>query len=220
MLKETKLNRLFGFGDITMRSTFTAGLFLMLLLATSAEAVVVQVNWSASIPGTTTPAPGPGQLSGSLGVFNVNAAGDTFLLPSDGSLTVLASGFADGFPNGTYSLTRATSPAALTLEFLTIGTTAADFSVGFVNNNGGLLSPFPSSCTVDATNGYCFVALFDESGGRDIALASLGISGSLDDENIAPISYEFSVVPLPAAAWLFGTALIGLIGFSKRRKAA
>jgi len=27
-------------------------------------------------------------------------------------------------------------------------------------------------------------------------------------------------VPLPAALWLFGTALIGLVGFSKRRKAA
>ena len=29
-----------------------------------------------------------------------------------------------------------------------------------------------------------------------------------------------SVVPVPAAVWLFGTALIGLIGFGKRRKAA
>lgn len=29
-----------------------------------------------------------------------------------------------------------------------------------------------------------------------------------------------SAVPVPAAIWLFGTALIGLVGFSKRRKAA
>jgi hypothetical protein len=29
---------------------------------------------------------------------------------------------------------------------------------------------------------------------------------------------EVSAVPIPAAAWLFGTALIGLVGFSKRRK--
>lgn len=29
-----------------------------------------------------------------------------------------------------------------------------------------------------------------------------------------------SVVPIPAAVWLFGTALIGLVGFSKRSKAA
>jgi hypothetical protein len=31
---------------------------------------------------------------------------------------------------------------------------------------------------------------------------------------------NLSPVPVPAAAWLFGTALFGLVGFSKRRKAA
>lgn len=31
---------------------------------------------------------------------------------------------------------------------------------------------------------------------------------------------EVSSVPVPAAVWLFGTALIGLFGFDKRRKAA
>ena len=31
---------------------------------------------------------------------------------------------------------------------------------------------------------------------------------------------DLSPVPVPAAVWLFGTALIGLIGFGKRRKAA
>jgi len=31
---------------------------------------------------------------------------------------------------------------------------------------------------------------------------------------------DTSVVPVPAAAWLFATALIGLVGFSKRRKTA
>ena len=34
------------------------------------------------------------------------------------------------------------------------------------------------------------------------------------------ITYDYTpnLVPLPAAVWLFGTALIGLVGFSKRRK--
>ena len=31
---------------------------------------------------------------------------------------------------------------------------------------------------------------------------------------------QVSAVPVPAAIWLFGTALIGLVGFGKRRKAA
>ena len=36
------------------------------------------------------------------------------------------------------------------------------------------------------------------------------------DANFTPIG----AVPVPAAVWLFGTALIGLVGFGKRRKAA
>ncbi len=31
---------------------------------------------------------------------------------------------------------------------------------------------------------------------------------------------SYTVVPIPAAAWLFGSGLLGLIGFSKRKKAA
>ena len=31
---------------------------------------------------------------------------------------------------------------------------------------------------------------------------------------------EVNVVPIPAAAWLFGTALIGFVGMSRRRKVA
>jgi hypothetical protein len=45
------------------------------------------------------------------------------------------------------------------------------------------------------------------------------------DFSDAPTSWLFatftpSAVPVPAAVWLFGTALIGLAGFSKRRKSA
>lgn len=32
--------------------------------------------------------------------------------------------------------------------------------------------------------------------------------------------HSVSAIPIPAAVWLFGTALLGLVGFSKRRKAA
>ena len=34
------------------------------------------------------------------------------------------------------------------------------------------------------------------------------------------LAFPPSPVPVPAAVWLFGTALIGLVGFSKRRKSA
>ena len=34
------------------------------------------------------------------------------------------------------------------------------------------------------------------------------------------LAFQVNVVPVPAAIWLFGTALIGFIGFSRRRKIA
>jgi len=40
------------------------------------------------------------------------------------------------------------------------------------------------------------------------------------DNDYAFAGVTVSAVPVPAAIWLFGTALIGLAGFSKRRKAA
>ena len=53
------------------------------------------------------------------------------------------------------------------------------------------------------------------------------LDGLLDDFRIydtaltaEEVSAMVSPVPVPAAVWLFGTALIGLVGFSKRKKAA
>ena len=49
--------------------------------------------------------------------------------------------------------------------------------------------------------------------------------GALVGENASELDMQVqdgsvSVVPIPAAIWLFGTGLIGLLGYSKRRKAA
>lgn len=61
-----------------------------------------------------------------------------------------------------------------------------------------------------------------------LALDPVGATGStgyVECFNCSPFRLGIdgaylSVVPVPAAVWLFGTALIGLIGFGKRRKAA
>jgi hypothetical protein len=59
-------------------------------------------------------------------------------------------------------------------------------------------------------------------GQYDLFLAALdGFGGELARTEISVIvGAGASVVPVPAAVWLFGTALIGLVGFGKRRKAA
>lgn len=47
------------------------------------------------------------------------------------------------------------------------------------------------------------------------------IAASVGDESLElPVITEISSVPVPAAIWLFGTCLLGLIGFSMRRKSA
>ena len=55
-----------------------------------------------------------------------------------------------------------------------------------------------------------------------VLIESILFSNTVNDgfsiDNVSGLST--SVVPVPAAAWLFGTALIGLVGFGRRRRAA
>ena len=39
-------------------------------------------------------------------------------------------------------------------------------------------------------------------------------------DNSTFVAYEGSVVPVPAALWLFGSGLLGLVGVARRKKAA
>jgi hypothetical protein len=65
---------------------------------------------------------------------------------------------------------------------------------------------------------FSFVRLTDDTneGGQT------GITVGADIDAVGAISSAPPVnpVPVPAAVWLFGTALIGLVGFGKRKKAA
>jgi hypothetical protein len=62
------------------------------------------------------------------------------------------------------------------------------------------------------------LGLFDEqAGGRIITYLTMSC---VNDEAIVDAQIAPSAVPVPAAIWLFGSALVGLIGFGKRRKTA
>jgi hypothetical protein len=63
----------------------------------------------------------------------------------------------------------------------------------------------------------------DTSGNTNINLlfSEIRLDTSVTTQGDSVISeLTLSPVPIPAAFWLFGTGLIGLIGFSKRKKAA
>ena len=75
------------------------------------------------------------------------------------------------------------------------------------------------------------VNLISDGDGVSQNPVSLAAFGLIDQLLLDPIldpaglgydnfSFDVSRVPVPAAVWLFGTALIGLLGFGKQRKAA
>jgi len=216
----------FNIGSISIGSAAKA-LAVATVFATSigaAHAVPVRVDWTASVtpvsPGSTSP--GDGVITGTFGVFDVIAVGDSFILPGDGSLGATASGFVGGFPNGDYVFTRETA-SPLILEFLSVGLTAAEFSAAFVDNNAGILSPTSNPCTIDGVSDDCFISLFDTAGtGVDIVVASIALDGTLDDSSLGEIQFSFTLlpveIPIPAAFWLFGSALAGLIAVRRRKK--
>ncbi len=72
--------------------------------------------------------------------------------------------------------------------------------------------------SIGCLGGQCEIRV---GGDRDAQLNSalLDISGSLTTHksSIIPL-VSFSPVPVPAAVWLFGTALVGLFGFTRKKK--
>lgn len=69
-------------------------------------------------------------------------------------------------------------------------------------------------------NGAGLAFLFLNDGHRLPGTTGISGRGWLQGAGTNDFLFTASAVPVPAAIWLFGTALIGLVGFSKRRKAA
>jgi hypothetical protein len=105
------------------------------------------------------------------------------------------------------------------------------------SGQGAWLSFPPSNNDYSASGLYLvFASLFDFSPGASNPVGGYEMSDQFDFvdredfENCRDnypecyrrgiVSGYASAVPIPAAAWLFGTALIGLVGFGRRRKAA
>jgi len=110
------------------------------------------------------------------------------------------------------------------------------FANNSTGNGGGEVAPSGDATeygnVIDAYNvaqnswkAHWFISGFDPTldGQYDFFLVALSLDGTLElartDMSIT-VGSGASVVPVPAAVWLFGTALIGLVGFGKRSKAA
>lgn len=210
--------------SLLLSSTVAGALFL----SATAHAALITVNYTADLVPNDPAIPnvGSGSISGSLGTFDVNAVGDMFELPTDGSLFVSISGFNAGFPNGGLPFVGAFGNGMRppTVEFLSIGATPNDFSIRFIDNNGGLFTSFPNPCALSGISGNCTIILFDDSNtGQDLALASFAQGQS--DNALGPLIFNYELVdapaevPLPAALPLMAAGLGGLTFFTRNRKA-
>lgn len=199
-----------------MRS-LSRGFLLALLLAfamLSSQASAAQVNFtetfsqqSSDFP--TVPGVGPGIRVGVPFVLDVginNIAG-SFCCGADGL--------------------QSTGDEADSFQFI------VPVGLEVTNVLGTSGSPDGGHLTISLTGGALLIDLLN-GGGPNLTGGGLLLSAGLYDftfDNIfqqgswgvnmtVEVASGMSPVPIPAAIWLFATALIGLVGFSKRRKTA
>ena len=128
---------------------------------------------------------------------------DDDLFGADGSLFDSAPTFW-GDSVGALAAAEAIIGALGSLDTTKFGIITDSFRVpyGFAGTSGSFVHVFLD----DATSPFL-----------DVVDDALALAGGLPGEKPYASFIEVSAVPVPAAIWLFGTALIGLVGFSKRK---
>lgn len=169
----------------------------------SAQAALINFTLTGEVIYADTP--NGYNLSGNSPVTVVGVFDDSVLTSGTGTIS-----FADGNIYGnTFTLT-AGDIIFTPDEDITGGTyPLLHLNSGTIDYASGGLHFYATDTNTSATiNSY-----FGDFDGDDVANFAY-ISGSW-------LSYSSSaVVPVPAAAWLFGSGLLGLVGISRRRKAA
>ena len=146
------------------------------------------------------------------------------------TLTVQGSDFFDDVSSGSVTVTWDATAMTMTSTVTEVAASAA--ANGFVIDFGTTLVPGQLDATY-ATFGVVMGPVFDFFSMDFIALGSsivnigAGPGGDWQDGTLplaSPViidSYvgaSVSAVPVPAAVWLFGSGLIGMVGIARRRK--
>jgi len=178
------------------------GIFTMLgVLVTTAEAATVSL-----IPN-----------------FTQTSVGDTVTLSIEGS------DFTGNTDGGSFQTTW--DPAVLQLAGFSVANPPWDLSfVSDSNPNDGLLDTFSVGTSLAGGTGQAFsigTLTFDVVGEGTTLVSMIDdpVFGGWSQPGTVPITviYEgatVTAVPVPAAVWLFGSGLLGLVGISRRKKAA
>lgn len=162
-------------------------------------------------------------LGGSLIPLSANLGqSDTFNFGKD-YLSIL--GETAGVPNAANISITSTSGAAFTLNSIDLGSISSTEAVDITLSSFDILGNFISQTFFNLTE-LTQISLTQFAGVTNVNVTTAFsfstiepiTSFSLDNVNITPLTIVVSTVPVPAAAWLFGSALLGFFGFSRRRK--
>lgn len=195
----------------------------VLATASSVNAALIQYEFNGTVRNSTFTLTGVSQgdsavitvgldNGGSSNINQVWTAADlqsvTFDFNNGAILTTFLSPFGGGLINSAGSFQ---TDAAGTLTSVMTNWSDGLIGTDWISNDPGI----PSLWWLDGFN-----PIYQNASGQ---LASIvlpinipGTPGLLD-----PASWtQVSAIPVPAAVWLFGTALVGLLGFGRRKKAA
>lgn len=194
----------------------------LMLVAGQASALVLSLEGAggtgSTLPGNFNPTGFPGGLvipgTTPITVYTAADVGSGLSADSAGQIKLeylgSEAGFTDTFNLGVQLFSNATS-AVGTVAFADVAAGIIPFLFqtsgggGKTAANGGFMSPGVSIAFADLGDGS-FLAMFNDGGGGDFDYDDLAVRVSV------------SAVPLPAAAWLLLSAVLGLVSFSRIRR--
>jgi len=127
--------------------------------------------------------------------------------------TFIASGFDDLW--NTANIDNKLLPAPINVTQFGVVDTTSPLAVATGTNFDGTYSQSPLG-NIDLINQASKVGDRLQRGPQWID-DNIGPNGQLIPYNFYAMSQKITVVPLPAAVWLFGSALLGLVGMARRR---
>ncbi len=97
-----------------------------------------------------------------------------------------------------------------------------DFRLDFYDALGNqILTPFSTSYTGPqgqlAGEEYIFNQAITGVSSVDLVIFNTNLGGASTQVEIREVQFSVSTVPIPAAVWLFGSGIIGLVGLARRK---
>ncbi len=160
------------------------------------------MNNAISLYGAINNAPGGPQVGDTISGDVLKQGGNT-ILASVGSATLASDGYTDTTTG--YTLNQGPAPLAMT----TLNTNPLCVAT-FLGECYGVNPSGDASILID--NGIAESPLIDNIAEGSQFNLDIGSGNSMTVTAV-------NAVPVPAAAWLFGSGLIGLVGIARRKKA-